>query len=51
MGDAIHLAPYLTGESLDRQDVVLWYRVGHRHEGVPSCGAMEGPTLRAIGDW
>lgn len=51
MGDAIHLAPYLNGESIDRRDVVLWYRAGHRHEGMPSCGVMEGPTLKPIGPW
>lgn len=51
MGDAIHVSPYVNGETIDGQDVVLWYRVGHRHAGMPNCGDLEGPTLRPIGAW
>jgi len=44
-GDAAHLDQYLNGESLNGQDVVLWYRAGARHAGSTECD-MVGPTLR-----
>ena len=49
-GDAVHLDQYLDGESLNGQDVVIWYRVGIRHAGSPECHPV-GPTLRPIGSW
>lgn len=50
-GDAAHVSDYLTGEGINGADDVVWYRVGHRHEGVASCDPMEGPTLVPIGSW
>ena len=50
MGDAQHITPYVNGESISSRDVVLWYRVGHRHMSGASC-TMVGPTLRLTGGW
>ena len=44
-GDAQHISAFVNGENIAGRDVVLWYRVGHRHERGPSC-TMVGPTLR-----
>jgi Cu2+-containing amine oxidase len=30
-GDAIHINQYLNSESVDGQDVVIWYHAGHKH--------------------
>jgi Cu2+-containing amine oxidase len=49
-GDAQHIDPYLTGESLDGQDVVLWYRIGHRHARGLDC-EYQGPLIRLTGSW
>jgi len=49
-GDAAHLDQYISGESLNGQDVVIWYRVGIRHAGSTECHLV-GPTLRPIGSW
>ena len=49
-GDAQHITPFVNGESVNRQDVVMWYRVGLRHEHGPHC-TLVGPTLRAVGSW
>jgi len=49
-GDAAHLDQYITGETLNGQDVVIWYRVGIRHAGSTGCHLV-GPTLRPIGSW
>jgi hypothetical protein len=49
-GDAQHITPFANGEAIAGRDVVLWYRVGHRHERGPSC-TMVGPTLRLVGNW
>src|SRR5262249_31258331 len=48
--NAAHLNKWLTKENIDGQDVVLWYRVGHRHDRDISCGTL-GPTLRPFGSW
>lgn len=50
-GDAAHISDYLTGEGINGRDVVLWYRVGHRHEGIALCEPLEGPTLVPLGNW
>jgi hypothetical protein len=50
MGDAQHITPFVNGEAISARDVVLWYRVGHRHERGASC-TMVGPRLRLIGNW
>ena len=44
-GDQVHLDRYVTGEAIDGQDVVLWYRTGFRHVGPADC-ELGGPTLR-----
>jgi hypothetical protein len=52
-GDAIHVSNYLNKENIDGQDVVLWYRGGHRHvakAGHIGCIAV-GPTLKPFGGW
>lgn len=49
-GDAQHITPFVNGESIAGRDVVLWYRVGHRHAGGASC-TMVGPSLRLVGGW
>lgn len=47
-----HLDKYLNKESIDGQDVVLWYRAGTRHAAaVMHPLGMEGPTLRPFGKW
>jgi hypothetical protein len=50
LGDAQHIDPFLNGESIERRDVVLWYRVGHRHVSGPTCG-QSGPMLKPVGTW
>lgn len=45
-----HMNDQMKGENLDGQDVVLWYRVGHRHGGTSNCSSA-GPTLRPFGKW
>jgi hypothetical protein len=50
LGDAQHIDPYVNGEGIDGQDVVVWYRVGFRHEHGPACHLV-GPRLAAIGSW
>ena len=47
MGDAQHIDPYVNGETIDKQDVVIWYRIDHRHAGGLSC-MLHGPTLKPI---
>lgn len=49
-GDQQHIDPYVNGESVNGGDVVLWYRVGHRHESGPSC-MLDGPRLVLVGNW
>jgi hypothetical protein len=49
-GDAVHVSDYLTGESIEREDVVLWYHASHRHAGGIGC-QMSGPTLKPVGFW
>jgi hypothetical protein len=49
-GDAQHITAYVNGESIAGQDVVLWYRISHRHEGGATC-MLVGPTLRVVGNW
>jgi Cu2+-containing amine oxidase len=49
-GNAAHMNNQINGENIDGQDVVLWYRVGHRHAGASTCGHA-GPTLRPFGKW
>jgi hypothetical protein len=46
-GDRAHLDQYLTGESVDGQDLVVWYRTGVRHTGPADC-ELTGPTLRPV---
>jgi hypothetical protein len=44
-GDKAHIDRYVTGESIDARDVVVWYRTGFRHAGPVDC-ELGGPTLR-----
>ncbi len=46
-GDKAHLDRYLTGESVDGRDLVVWYRSGIRHAGPVDC-ELTGPTLRPV---
>jgi hypothetical protein len=46
-GDRAHVDRYVTGQSIDGTDVVLWYRAGFRHEGPADC-EIAGPTLQPI---
>ena len=46
-GDRAHIDPYLSGESIDGRDVVVWYRTGIRHAGPVDC-EFTGPTLRPV---
>lgn len=47
MRNAQKIDRFVNGESLEAKDVVLWYRVSHRHEGGLEC-TLVGPTLRPI---
>jgi len=47
LGDAQHIDPFVNGESIDGKDVVLWYRVSHRHASGLAC-TLVGPTLRPV---
>ena len=49
-GDAIHVNNFINGEDINGQDIVLWYRAGHRHAG-PIDRQLVGPTLRPFGAW
>jgi hypothetical protein len=47
-GTAINLDPFLTGESIDRQDVVVWYGGHWRHENAPGHAGEDhsvGPVI------
>ena len=46
-GDAQHIDPFVNGESIDNADVVMWYRVSHRHASGLAC-TLVGPTLRPV---
>ncbi|HKR63805.1 MAG TPA: hypothetical protein VJZ00_08740 [Thermoanaerobaculia bacterium] len=46
-GDAQHIDPYVNGESINGQDVVMWYRIEHRHASGLTCMLL-GPTLQPI---
>ena len=46
-GDRAHIDRYLTGESIDAKDLVVWYRSGIRHAGPADC-ELTGPTLRPV---
>ena len=46
-GDGTHIDRDVTGENIDGKDVVLWYRVGFRHDGPADC-EISGPTLRPV---
>jgi len=48
--NSAHMNNLLNNEPMDGQDVVLWYRVGHRHAGGIDCDQL-GPTLRPFGKW
>ncbi|HEX6736853.1 MAG TPA: hypothetical protein VF310_01140, partial [Vicinamibacteria bacterium] len=49
---AINIDPFLSGESLRGQDVVVWLRGGRFHEGgeLDHCGQVDF-TLEPVGDW
>jgi len=49
-GDEAHVGEYVNGETVNQHHVVLWYRVGKRHSGSPSC-LMAGPTLVPEPGW
>jgi hypothetical protein len=49
MADAQHIDPFVNGESINGTDVVLWYRVGHRHGAGLAC-TLVGPTLMPV-EW
>ena len=46
-GDGTHTDRYVTGENIDGKDVVLWYRVGFRHDGPADCADLRTP-LRPV---
>lgn len=50
MGDAQHITPFVNGESINRHDVVLWYRIAVRHDMGLGC-MTAGPTLQPVGAW
>ncbi len=49
-GDQAQLNKFLNGESLNRQDAVIWYRSQFRHAGGLDCHLI-GPTLKLVGNW
>jgi hypothetical protein len=53
-GCATGLNAFLTGESLDRTDLVLWVRAGALHQGEPggitSDCSMVGPTIKVVAE-
>jgi hypothetical protein len=49
-GDSIKINKYLNGQSVNGQDLVVWYRAGHRHVTSSECVTV-GPTLRPTGTW
>jgi Copper amine oxidase, enzyme domain len=49
-GDAIHIHPYLNGENVDGQDVVIWYHAGHQHVTPLTCVPV-GPRIVPFGPW
>jgi hypothetical protein len=44
-GDRVHVGRYVSGESIDGRDLVVWYRAGVPHAGDAHC-EIAGPTLR-----
>ncbi len=48
--DQAQINKYINDQSLNRQDVVLWYRAGHRHDNGINC-TFVGPTLKPLGSW
>jgi hypothetical protein len=48
--DQVHVNKFLNKENIDGQDVVIWYRAGHRH-APPVTRIKVGPTLRPFGKW
>jgi hypothetical protein len=38
---------YVSGDDIDAEDVVFWYRDGFRHDGPADC-EIGGPTLRPV---
>jgi hypothetical protein len=48
--DSVQLNELVNGESTARQDIVLWYRMGERHDGAPLC-EMRGPRLVPSAGW
>lgn len=48
--DAAKMNAFINNESINRQDVVFWYRAGNRHAGGIGC-TFAGPTLKAVGSW
>jgi hypothetical protein len=46
-GDKAHIDRYLSGESIDGRDLVVWYRSGFRHAGPADC-ELGGPALRPV---
>jgi hypothetical protein len=49
-GDSIHINNYLNGQNVNGQDLVVWYRGGHRHLTPSECVTV-GLTLKPIGTW
>jgi Cu2+-containing amine oxidase len=47
---AQHISPYVNGEVIKSQDVVLWYRIGHYHASGPQCMLL-GPKIHLFGNW
>jgi hypothetical protein len=48
---AFYINSFVSGESIVKDDVVVWYRAGHEHSGVThDCGTV-GPTFRPFGPW
>jgi hypothetical protein len=47
---AQHLDNYLSNESINGQDVVLWYRISHYHNAGPQC-MLHGPKISLVGNW
>jgi hypothetical protein len=43
----VNIDRFVNGESIERKDVVLWYRVTHRHDHGRECHYV-GPTLKVF---
>src|SRR5262249_26220187 len=45
MADAQHLDQFVDGERIGNADIVVWYRIEHRHAGALNC-FLHGPKIK-----